>query len=368
MKNQCPKCGREQMHDDLCYFCLSDEKAHKALAFSEEELNEKLDNLIKNVKRLDDFKEPETSDLSILLHLHGIVSSELQWAALNEKIYFKEEIFYHASCDVRDELIRRLFATEDEHEAGNLMSCVAMQGDEVSLQALLYLEQNPRPWRKKLYVDPSVYAWGGGFTFDKEGNRIQIIYPECYAIEKGNPDEDHAVRLGQLNAGKCPHCGCQLMDVLKLDGNDSRLHFLGIKGNLTIPCCPNCVQHADPFAFAKTEPNGKSEPIFPYPEVGENEECYFSERDWKNTRSNKLVLSKEKKTPLCGLYYAGNTVGGFGDWIQDCGVPPCPECGKPMRLLAQVNWETLLSDYAEGTLYISYCPDCHVSGLQHQQT
>lgn len=364
----CSKCGQEHKGDGLCYFCRKEEKLQNDSALSEKELNDKLVNLIKNVKRLDKFEEPESSDFSILVHLHGILSEELQQIALDNRIYFRDEIFYHAPDHVRDELIRRLFATEDADEAGYLMSCVAMQGDDVSMQALRELEENPRPWRKKLYADPSRYAWGGGFTFDKEGNRIQIIYPDCYAIEKGNPEEDYAVRLGQPHEGTCPHCGGQLMDVLTLDGNDPRLQFLGIKGKLAIPCCPNCVMMAYPFAFAKSEPNGKSEALFPYTEVGEDEECYFSERDWQTARSNKLVISKEKKPPFCGSYLDGNTIGGFGEWVQDCEVPTCPDCGKPMRFLAQISWETLLSDFAEGTLYISYCSDCHVAGMQHQQT
>lgn len=367
MKHYCTQCGREHGTKGLCYFCRKSEKLQKDAALSGKELNEKLENLIKNIQRLGKFKEPESSDLSILLHLHGIISEDLQRAALQKEIYFHEEIFYHAAADIRDELIRRLLATKDAHEAGQLMACLAMQGDDIALQTLRELEINPRPWRKKLYVDPSVYAWSGGFTFDREGNRLPIVYSDCYALEEGNPEEDTAVRLGQPREDKCPCCGGRLMDVLTLDGDDPRLQFLGIKGKLSIPCCPNCVS-AYPFAFAKAEPGGKSELLFPYPEMQENEECSFSESDWQQARCNKLVISKEKKPPFYGLYRGGDTLGGFGDWIQDCEAPSCHECGKPMRLLAQVAWETLLNDFAEGTLYISYCPDCRTAGIQHQQT
>ena len=62
-----------------------------------------------------------------------------------------------------------------------------------------------------------------------------------------------------------------------------------------------------------------------------------------------------------------NTVGGFGNWVQDAEYTTCPHCGKPMKYLAQIQWDTVF-DCAEGTLYIEFCPDCHIVSMQHQQT
>lgn len=45
----------------------------------------------------------------------------------------------------------------------------------------------------------------------------------------------------------------------------------------------------------------------------------------------------------------------------------CPHCGKPMKYLAQIQWDTLF-DGTEGTLYIEFCPDCKIVSMQHQQT
>ena len=46
---------------------------------------------------------------------------------------------------------------------------------------------------------------------------------------------------------------------------------------------------------------------------------------------------------------------------------PCPHCGKPMKYLAQIQWDTVF-DCAEGTLYVEFCPDCQIVSMQHQQT
>lgn len=369
MTHYCPKCGREQAHDGLCYFCCQAKRLAKDTALTEAEMNEKMASLIKNVKRLEDFKEPEWSDFAALAYLHGRNCDELQRAALKARVYYPDAIYYHAPDDVRDELAHRLMASTSPDEASQLMSCLAMQGDDTALKTLVELEKNPRPWRKKLHVGPAVYAWGGGFTFDEQGTRQQTAYQECYAIETGTPDEDHAIRLGQPHDGNCPHCGCRLTDVITIDGRDPRLSFLGIDGRLTISCCPNCVTYAYPAAYAKAVPDGESHPIFPYSNVEEKTENYCSDDELQRMSANRLVLGKERRPPLYGMYFEdGNTVGGFGNWIQDCEVQMCPDCGHPMKLIAQIGWSTLYNDFYEGTLYISYCHQCNIAALQHQQT
>ena len=61
------------------------------------------------------------------------------------------------------------------------------------METLLELERNPRPWRKSLYVDPSSYAQIGGWTFDKEGQRIQLNFDTCYPMVKGTAGEKSPV-------------------------------------------------------------------------------------------------------------------------------------------------------------------------------
>ena len=60
---------------------------------------------------------------------------------------------------------------------------------------------------------------------------------------------------------------------------------------------------------------------------------------------------------------------GFANWIQDWQYLECPECGRPMKYAAQIEWDMLFDEYGgEGTLYLEICPDCHIAGLLHQQT
>ena len=93
-----------------------------------------------------------------------------------------------------------------------------------------------------------------------------------------------------------------------------------------------------------------------------------SPEDYKALTENPFVLGK---APVPLFYGAAcqdvNTVGGFANWVQDAEYTTCPHCGKPMKYLAQIQWDTVF-DCAEGTLYVEFCPDCHIVSMQHQQT
>ena len=237
------------------------------------------------------------------------------------------------------------------------------------METLLELERNPRPWRKGLYVDPSSYAQIGGWTFDKEGQRIRLGFDTCYPMVKGTTGEKSPVRIGRAREDTCPHCGGRMVDILVLDGRDERLRFLGLDGILTATCCPNCVGFLKGPAFNSFTLDGGVE-VFPSElfDGAEKTDCYVSPEDYKALTENPFVLG-EAPVPL--FYGAAcqdvNTVGGFANWVQDAEYTTCPHCGKPMKYLAQIQWDTVF-DCAEGTLYVEFCPDCQIVSMQHQQT
>ena len=253
--------------------------------------------------------------------------------------------------------------------ASNLMSCLAMQGDDKAMETLLELERNPRPRRKGLYVDPSSYAQIGGWTFDKEGQRIRLGFDTCYPMVKGTTGEKSPVRIGRAREDTCPHCGGRMVDILVLDGRDERLRFLGLDGILTATCCPSCVGFLKGPAFNRFALDGGVE-VFPSElfDGAEKTDCYVSPEEYKALTENPFVLGE---APVSLFYGAAcqdvNTIGGFANWVQDAEYTTCPHCGKPMKYLAQIQWDTVF-DCAEGTLYVEFCPDCQIISMQHQQT
>lgn len=156
------------------------------------------------------------------------------------------------------------------------------------------------------------------------------------------------------------------------------MEFLETEGTITATCCPSCVIYTD-AAFSRYELNGESNPVFPYEgveafagfmkEKNNTYECEMNEEEYAALEFNGLVL-EEKERPL--FFGADDwnavTIGGFAHWIQDWSITTCPDCGKPMRYLAQLSWETIMDDAMEGTLYIEICPECRIASMQHQQT
>lgn len=214
LKYTCPSCGTPLGYEGLCWKCKCEQERQAALAWMPEQIVEKQRNLIQNIQRLADMEDPEFADFWQLLGYHDAITPEIQRVALAAEVFWPCEIYYHAPADVRDGLIHALLSAEYSSAASNLMSCLAMQGDDKAMETLLELERNPRPWRKGLYVDPSSYAQIGGWTFDKEGQRIRLGFDTCYPMVKGTTGEKSPVRIGRAREDTCPHCGGRMVDIL----------------------------------------------------------------------------------------------------------------------------------------------------------
>ena len=363
----CPVCNRAIGYEGLCWKCKAEKEREESLSLTGVQIEERQAYLIEHLQELSKRDNPADEYFWDCLAYHGVISKELQRAAAKEKVFYPAEIYYQAPEDVRDILIESLMETESPKEGANLLSCLAMQGDDRALEILYKLKKNPREWRKKLYVDSDVYAEGGGWTFDESGMRQLINYPKCYSLEKKNTG-DKAVVIGRTRADKCFHCGGKLVDILSVDGTDKRLEFLGVNGKVTATCCPSCVTFTDPV-YSRFELDGTSEACFPYNGLTEDEENFMLEENYEQLAANGLELSEVERP----LFYGADdweavTLGGFAHWIQDWIITRCPDCGKPMRYLAQLSWDSIMNDSSEGTLYVEICPKCRVASMHHQQT
>lgn len=368
LDHRCPQCGRRLGYEGLCWLCRAEEKRHEAQSWTAEQIAEKQRKIIKNITALDDWDSPECEDFWSLLSYHGAPAPEMQRAALAAGVFDFEQVYYRAPSDVGAGLAKALMETKSPHEAGCLMCCLAMQGGDKALAALLELERSPRAWRKKLYADPSIYAECGGWTFDKEGRRRELVFDRCIPLVKGTPGANEPARLMRPREDFCPHCGCRMVDAVILDGRDERLRFLGVDGVITAACCPNCVAFTE-GAFTRFDPRGGGEPL-PGTLMLDDIENYLGDEGLAEITSNRLVLAERFEPPFYGAYYEGvSTIGGFANWVQDWQYLECPECGKKMKYAAQIEWDMLFDEYGgEGTLYLEICPDCHIAGLLHQQT
>lgn len=364
LKHKCPECGTSLGYEGLCWKCKARHHREEVNNWTLQEIEEKRKQVVEKLKTLDDeFYKTDEWDIFHDLMTIGANCSDIAETALENNIFYPSELYYNASDKITNELIEKLMASESSDEGSNLLRCVAMAGGKKAQDALHELKVNPKPWRKSLYVDSDVYTEEGGWTFDSKNNYIKLNYNKCYSFEQGDAKNENSTFIARKRGEKCPHCGCELLDIIVIDGKDERFSFLGIDGIITASCCPNCVSLSEGMSNKFTL-DGKSE-ILKFEGIEEN---YYRYKEIESMVQNHFVLSEKERPLFYGAFDNDvNTIGGYASWVQDWEYRECPECGKKMKYLAQIHWDTF-DDCAEGTLYIEICPDCRIITMFHQQT
>lgn len=357
----CTECGREKYFEGLCWNCKAKKQREKYETMSKDEIEKMIDNIILEIQEKGDL-DKRYEDFNSLLAYQNINTEKIAQIAFEKNLFFPYTLYLNASQNVVEGLIN-LLQNPNCNNANNILCCLAINGSKKVKETFFQLEKHPLDWRKKLYVDPSVYAETGGWSFDKDENIQSLIYPHCYVLQKEDR-KDNAVVVGKKREEKCLVCGCNLVDILTIDGTDERLSFLNLKGKVKFTICPNCASMCEKIVMRyNIDGETSMEIIEPF-----EEENYLAE-DMKNIENNGLKLSLEE----VGIYYShGNdevcTIGGQADWIQDAQYEKCPDCGKKMKFLSALIWDKIFNTSMEGTLYIEHCPDCKTAVAFHQQT
>ena len=365
LKYRCPECRTPLGFEGLCWRCRAKKHREEVDNWTDKEIEEKINQVIERLKTSteDNFYKTDEYEIFQDLMTKGIYVEEFSKIACEREIFYPSELYYKASDEVRDRLIEKIMNTKSANEGGLLLQCLAMIGDKKSQDTLYELKINPKPWRKKLYVDSDIYAEEGGWTFDSDNNYIKLNYDRCFSFEKGEEKDENGTFIARKRGEKCPHCGGEIIDILVIDGRDERFSFLGLDGIITASCCPNCVTLSEGISN-RFSLDGANEIL----EYEGEEENYFRDEIIDEMVNNKFVVSDKEKPLFYGAFTDDvNTIGGFANWIQDWEYRECPECGKKMKYLAQIHWDTIM-DCAEGTLYIEICPDCKIITMFHQQT
>ncbi len=258
LQYHCPNYNRLIGYKGLCWLCKADKKREQALNLRKEEIEEMQKYCIEHVEGLDCMREPEITYFWNCLSYHNIICEELQRAAVKKEAYYPCAIYYKAPEDVRDSLIAALMNCNDVRIASHLMECLAMQGDDKSLEILLELKKNPREWRKNLYVDSDFYAELGGWTFDKNGK-------------------------------------------------------------ITVTCCPSCVLEAHSVAFGSYDLDGTGNALFPYDGVAENEKyCWIEDCNIINCPDCKKPMRYLAQLPWDILTVNGGDGSLYIEICSDC--------------------------------------------------
>jgi hypothetical protein len=361
-KKHCPGCGREIFFNGRCYYCRTRAEQERYRDMSDEELARTVREIIDNIEKILKWGKVY-KDFKGLLSCRDINTEEIAAAAFAKKIYYPSELYRDASSEVRDRIIR-LLQEPNCGCAGHLLECLARIGGEAAAEAVKQLDENPLPWREKLYWSASQYLMCGDLCLDSGGKLVNLAYDQCYALLPGAArGRDEAAAAASPREDVCPQCGCRLTDILTIDGRDERLAFLGINGTLRVPICPNCASICDKTVVRYSLDGNASMEL-----IGSWEENYFGEEQYAELTGKRLVLAKEPSPPYFQFCPADVfTIGGRPEWVQDPQYEDCPDCGRKMKLLAQMSWDAVM-DYMEGSLFMQICTDCRVVAIVHQQT
>ncbi len=364
---KCKQCGREIYFEGICADCRAENEKIEILTLTEDEITVKIGQICDELEKIGDL-DKERHIFIKLVDYRDINTKEIAETAFKKDVFYPCELYKDASDEIVKSMIELIKKDDiDAGIAGHLLLCLAAAGGDEVFQTFLELEHNPREWRKKLYVNPSFYASYGGWSYDKDGNFVEINFDKCYPMVKGTLEEkrNSPVKIGVKTDEKCIKCGCTIVNLMEIDGRDARLEFLGIDGIVKAKCCPNCFEFSD-GDFCRYTINGESEIIFGKDSF--RSEDYLCESGVEELSSNTYVLGN-KPVPLryAADWNGGSSVGGFAFWIQDCEIKMCPDCGKPMKYIAQIQWDTVI-DGMEGNAYIEICKGCKIMVMLHQQT
>ncbi|MDR2771230.1 MAG: DUF4240 domain-containing protein [Clostridiales Family XIII bacterium] len=362
LQYRCVSCGREQGFEGTCYFCRVKAQRERYQEIPDDELPACVSAIAGDIKSIGTFKETYYSFLG-LLSCRDINTAKIAQAAFANGVFYPPQIYRDAPADVRDGLIRLLDAPDCE-EANILLQCLAEIGDDAAAEAFRRFDAAPPPWREKLRVNASEYLQCADRAPDENGKIVPLYFEPCYEFVENRAPGQSAAWIGGRLQEFCAHCGCELVDLLVIDCDSEQLAYLGLSGmgTISVPICPNCAGKC----IIRCVPGGRGKP-----EIVESffDENYFDADALARLTSGRLSLSAEPMPPyfnFCPQEVA--TVGGRGNWVQDPQFADCPDCGRRMKLFAQLAWDRLLDDFAEGTLYVEICPECRIMAVIHQQT
>lgn len=358
MDYHCLQCGKPLHFQGVCADCQAIQKQQHTSALTTAQVKSKIKYLSEHITEIVHQNKQIYKDFWNFICFRGMCPPELQQAALANALYSLPELYYKASADICESLVLSLMQTECIDEAEQLLYCIAMTNNKKALQTFYKLEQKLPNWLGDIL--PSIYAQYGGWTFDETGKKQQLIYDTCYHIIPNNVSKNSIV--GNVRKDLCAYCGCQLVDILTLDGREQKLSFLNTNGIITAACCPECVCYETMFCHYTLD--GKSTVLFDY--SYDDIENTTDTEVLQQLHSHKFILSNHCVPIFYGTNSQNsNTVGGFANWGENWYYTTCPQCGKTMKYLAQLQLKTLIS-FFEGMLYIEICTDCQMISMYCQ--
>ena len=353
----CPKCKQRTIYfDGICYWCRQKEKLEFYENLNEDEIKQKLKNVLAHVDEIGKYGEIY-SDLVYIFYLHGICDEQIIREVTKQGEYYPFEIYKNAPSDVRDELINSLNGAENIVKTNHILCALAWQGDEVVRELFFKLYKAPKPWKAKLHVDIDGYAQVAGWSFDESGKRRSLVFDRCFVCQPSQSAEA-SVKFKTANDEKCKFCNGEMLELI-IKKESLKRFGLELKNDAVLKFCPTCVGLVQYFC----QNDGKSVQT---EVVGEGESEDYVRDAVAVLDGQNFELASEVCAHYSHMIDSEILLGGYPQWLQDSEHLACPKCGKTMKYLAQIPFGALAD--VEGTIYMQICDECEVVGANFQCT
>jgi hypothetical protein len=276
-------------------------------------------------------------------------------------------MYRNAGDEIATQIIEVL--PTDSLTLDHALCCLAWIGTDMVAAFFAQADRTRPAWTELLNIEPGQYAQEAGWEV-RHGARHNLYFERCFALTLASEDEegDDAIAAMQATSDRCPWCGRNIVDMLRVDAEDDRFTFLrACEPQLCIPTCTVCTCYTDFGLCFRQGIDGTRQWVHTgqVPEVGgfpdADDEC--------NPWTNKPIRLTQRHSRHAADQFLPTTfsqIGGLPSWIHDFHYPSCCECGQSMMFVAQLDNED--AGYSEGVYYGFLCPDCQITTTHHQHT
>lgn len=260
-------------------------------------------------------------------------------------VAYPATLFRAADAAARRALVARIDAGDPADNLNHLLTAlVQTAGPEVD-EAFLRWRDTPPPQAGELLVAPAEYLREGGRELHGDGLR-ELHSPTGFrldAVEGALVPEDEF----------CHDCRGPQWTALYLDTAEPKvaaaLAHTGWRGRLRLDVCHRCDFTAD-VVYRQVAPDGSCRWSAHSPAgVGEEED----------PPTARMVVAG-----AAGRFPEGSAIGGLPVWRDDARYPACPDCGRTMDYIAQIDLgDPWGDDYFDGRLTFFLHAECGLAGM-----
>lgn len=277
----------------------------------------------------------------------------------SKRVFIDHQAFRDGS-ERTAELLLKALEDPGEENGRYIGLCLAWTRTRTAYEAFRKWLATSAPWPGANARQLGFFMQDAGWTIAKDETRQELISGPCHLLEGLEGDEGSVPVPCREPAGRdCPSCSNELGWLFDLRAvPEALLPWRGEKLPKRVLYCPLCSCYD--AVFSTYQEDGSAE--WHEANGGGEGSCDPPQpvlRHLSHGEPSLFVVSNPFDQKDAG------SIGGAPMWVQDADYPSCPDCDCTMRFLAQFDNGPLGE---EGVYYAFYCGNCHVAGVNYQQT